>query len=166
MEKFSLRAVPIRCIMAVSTAAGAAEEQSMEQKAVQFVNTLLGKKPLRVCGETEIPDFGFAPPTLHAMGSTRVIKNNDILVTTPDYQSWGQVESTRNDEWFNLKRYRPEIAGGSAVSVKISPWHDPRIGLDNGVTIKCLTSNAYPHYAEGLEQWVLFEPPDNHGGVF
>lgn len=57
----------------------------MEQKAVQFVNSLIGKKLVHFCCEAEILDFDFSSMVLHAMGCSRIIKNNDILVTTFDY---------------------------------------------------------------------------------
>lgn len=52
------------------------------------------------------------------------------------------------------------------TSVEISPWHDLRVRLDNGVTIECLIANAYPHYEEESEQWVLFEHTKDHSGTF
>ncbi len=138
----------------------------MEQKAVQFVNALIGKKLVHLCCEAEILDFDFSSMVLHAMGCSRIIKNNDILVTTLDYQSWDLTESTHNDEWFNMERFNSEIVGGTVISVKICPWHDLRIELDNHVIIECLIANAFPHYKEEQEQWVLFEPTRDHSGTF
>ena len=120
----------------------------MDHVAVQFVNLLIGKKLVHVCCEAEILDFDFAPLVLQAMGCSRVIKNNDILVSTLDYQSWDLCEDTHNDEWFNVKKFNSEIINGTVTSVKISPWHDLRIKLDNDVIIECLIANAYPHYRE------------------
>lgn len=138
----------------------------MEQELVQFVNLLVGKKLIHFCCEAEILDFDFSPMVLHAMGCSRIIKNNDILVTTLDYQSWDLSESTHNDEWFNMERFNSEIIGGTVISVKVSPWHDLRIELDNNVVIECLIANAYPHYEKEQEQWVLFESSKNHHGTF
>lgn len=138
----------------------------MDNRAVQFVNSLMGKKLLSFCCECEILDFDFEPLVLHAMGCSRIIKNNDILVTTLDYQSWDQVESTNNDEWFNSRKFNSEITGGSVISVELSPWNDLRIKLDNGVTIECLIANAYPHFEEEMEQWVLFEHTKDYSGTF
>ena len=138
----------------------------MNGAAVQFVNLLVGKKLLHFCCEVEILDFDFAPLALHAMGCSRVIKNNDILVTTLDYQSWDLQESTHNDEWFNVEKFNSEITGGVVTSVEISPCHDLRVELDNNVVIECLIANAYPHYDEEQEQWVLFEPTKDHSGTF
>lgn len=129
----------------------------MRKEAIEFVNSLVGRKLVSLCCEAEILDFNFEPLILHGMGCSRIIKNNDILVTTLDYQSWDGVDSTHNDEWVNMERFRSEIVGGTVTSVAISPYHDLRIYLDNGVTIECLIVNAYPNYGETLEQWVLFE---------
>ena len=138
----------------------------MNHAAVQFVKSLVGRKMLHFCCEAEMLDFDFAPLALHAMGCSRVIKSNDILVTTLDYQSWDLSESTHNDEWFNAKKFYSQIAGGTVISVELSPWHDLRIELDNDVVIECLIANAYPHYGEEQEQWVLFEHTKDHGGTF
>ncbi len=138
----------------------------MDERVMEFVNSLVGRQLIYLCCEAEILDFGFGELVLHGMGCSRIIKNNDILVTTLDYQSWDQAESTHNDEWFNLKRFHDEILGGSVVSVRVSPWHDLCIRLDNGVMIECLVANAWPHYEEALEQWVLFRPVGKGRGTF
>ncbi len=138
----------------------------MDDRMIQFLNLLVGRKLEHFCCEAEILDFGFGVLVLHAMGCSRVIKDNDILVTTIDYQSWDQEESTNNDEWFNMRRFHSEIMGGSVDSVRVSPWNDLHITMDNGVMIECLVANAYPHYEEELEQWVLFEPVGDGSGAF
>ncbi|MDE7325908.1 MAG: hypothetical protein K2N63_06500 [Lachnospiraceae bacterium] len=141
-------------------------ELQIDNSAVQFVHSLAGRKLIQFCCECEILDFNFEPLILHAMGCSRIRKNDDILVTTLDYQSWDQMESTNNDEWFNMKKFNSEIVGGTVVSVEISPWNDLYIGLDNGVTIECLIANAYPHFTKEMEQWVLFEHTKDHSGTF
>ena len=138
----------------------------MDNKLIQFVNSLTGRKLVHFCCEAEILDFDFDSLVLHAMGCSRVIKNNDILVTVPDYQSWDQSEDTHNDEWYNMERFWSEIVGGTVISVELTPWNDLRVKLDNGVTIECLIANAYPHYEKEQEQWVLFEHTEDHSGTF
>ena len=64
---------------------------------------------------------------------------------------------TNNDEWFNTKRFRSELIGGRVIDVELSPVNDLKVTLDNGVTIECIIENAYPHYEDEMEQWVLFE---------
>ena len=138
----------------------------MDHAAVQFVNLLVGKKMLHFCCKAEILDFDFATLSLHAMGCSRIIKGNDILVTTLDYQWWDLSESTHNDEWFNAKKFDSQIIGGTVISAGLSPWNDLHIELDNDVVIECLIANAYPHYGEEQEQWVLFEHTKDHSGTF
>lgn len=165
-------------------------EKNLDNKAILFVKSLIGKKLVYFCCEANMFDFGFdeqavkaiesdvyvgkanidfgfnEPLVLHAMGCSRVIKNDDILVTTLDYDSWDQIESTNNDEWFNMEKFNSQIIGGTVISVEVSSWHDLHIGLDNGVTIECMIANAYPHYEEESEQWVLFDHTKKHNGTF
>lgn len=93
----------------------------MEDAAVRFIDLLKGKRLTRFCCTCEMLVFDFAPLALHAMGCSRIIKNNDILVTVPDYQSWDQVESTHNDEWFNMKKFNSEIVGGGCDFCRDQP---------------------------------------------
>ena len=95
----------------------------MDERVMAFVNSLVGRQLIYLCCEAEILDFGFGELVLHGMGCSRIIKNNDILVTTLDYQSWDQAESTHNDEWFNLKRFHDEILGGKVFSSDLI-WGD------------------------------------------
>lgn len=138
----------------------------MDKRYIEFINLLNGRRLLRFCCEAEMLDLDFGSLALHAMGCSRVIKNNDILVTVPDYQSWDGQESCNNDEWYNMRKFNSEIVGGTVVSVTVSPWNDLRVELDNGVMIECLIANAYPHYGEETEQWVLFERTEDHSGRF
>ena len=59
----------------------------MESGAMQLINALRGRKLQRFCCEAEILDFDFGTLTLHAMGCSRVIKNNDILVRSEEHTS-------------------------------------------------------------------------------
>ena len=133
-----------------------------------FVRQLIGRKVEHFCCEADILDFGFSGGfVLHAMGCSRVVQDNDILVTTIDYLSWDEKESTNNDEWYNMSRLRDRVIGGTAVSVLVSPLNDLKVRLDNGVTIECLIANAYPHFSDGeIEQWVLFEYTKVFSGRF
>ena len=132
-------------------------ENRMESNVTQFVHSLLGRKLLHLCCEAEMMDFDFAPLTLHALGCTRIIQNEEILVTTLDYQSWDGVESIHNDEWFHVNWVSSELVGRTVLSVQISPWNDLRLTLEGGTVVECLIANGSPHYGEEQEQWVLFE---------
>ena len=132
-----------------------------------FVQQLVGKQLIQFLCEADILEFIFSNDlVLHAMGFSRVISNGDILVTTMDYQSWDNLDSTHNDEWVNVDRYKEKIIGGSVLSASLNDVNDLRIVLDNNSIIECLIANSYPHYSEECEQWVLFEHTDDHSGRF
>ena len=135
------------------------------QDIQSFVHQLTGKQLIRLLCEADILEFIFSDGlVLHAMGLSRVICNRDILVTTIDYQSWDNLDSTHNDEWVNVERFRDRIIGGKVLSASINNVNDLRIALDNNSIIECFIANAYSHYSEESEQWVLFEHTDDHSG--
>ena len=130
----------------------------MDKNEKDLVDSLLGSKLEVLNCEVNMLEFCFDNSlTIHVNGFGRVIKNNDLLITTQDYQSWDGEESTHNDEWVNMTQFRSDIVGGLVEKVELSPINDLRLILDNGVTIECLIENAYPHYEDEIEQWVLFE---------
>lgn len=131
----------------------------MTEEARLFVYELIGKKLDKFMCEIEMLELDFGKKhCLHALGCTRIIKNNDILVTTIDFQSWDREDPDHNDEWYNAKRFNDQIVGGTVTGIEISPLNDLFINLDNGVRIECYVANAYPHYEDECEHWVLFEP--------
>ena len=105
----------------------------------------------------EMMVFNFEQYSLHSQCLTRIIKNNDILVTTLDYQSWDGEVSENNDERFNLAKYKSEIDGGKVINVKLSPLKDLTITLDNDITIEIFIQNSYSHYDAAHEQYRFFE---------
>ena len=132
-----------------------------------FLHQLNGKRLVSFGCNADILEFGFeGDMVLHAMGFSRVILGNDILVTTQDYQSWDVLDSTHNDEWLNAATFREKIVGGLVVSASINEVRDLKIMIDNGTMIECMVANAYPHYSDESEQWVLFERTDDHSGQF
>ncbi len=134
-------------------------------KIDSFIQLLVGRKLEYVCCECEILDCGFSGDLiLHAMGCTRVIKDDDILITTTDYQNWDGKESTNNDEWYNVDKFKDKIVGGRVLSVNKNKLNDLFVELDNGVRIECLVANAYPHFDGDSEQWVLFEHTGKRDG--
>lgn len=99
---------------------------------------------------------------IHAQCFTRIIKNDDILVTTFDWQSWDGEHEENNDYLYNLKKFKPDIEGGIVLSVEVNSLFDVIITLDNGVTIQIFIDRSYPHYNEGWEQYRFFETsPDD-----
>ena len=129
-----------------------------ELKAV--ITKIIGLRLTHISFACEMMSLGFEQYSIHAQCLTRIIKNNDILVTTLDYQSWDGEHEENNDEWYNLDKYRTEIEGGKVLSVEVNPLYDLTITLDNGVTIQILIQNSYAHYDEECEQYRFFEVVD------
>ena len=132
-----------------------------------FLYQLNGRRLVSFRCEADILEFIFEGNfVLHAMGFSRVINGNDILVTTHDYQSWDELDSTHNDEWVNAAAFREKIVGGLVLSVLINEVHDLKITLDNGIVVECMVANSYPHHSDEKEQWLLFEHTRDHSGKF
>ncbi len=132
-----------------------------------FLYQLNGRRLVSFGCEADILEFIFEGNfVLHAMGFSRVINGNDILVTTHDYQSWDELDSTHNDEWVNAAAFREKIVGGLVLSVLINEVHDLKITLDNGIVVECMVANSYPHHSDEKEQWLLFEHTRDHSGKF
>ena len=124
------------------------------------LQAIVGKQLVSINLACEMMMFSFGEYELHAQCFTRIIRNNDILVTTLDYQSWDGEISTNNDEWFFLEQFKPQITGG-IVSVDINPRYDVTIKLDSGIIIELYVKNGYQHFEEEHEQWVFFKRNDN-----
>ena len=105
--------------------------------------------------------LNFVNYKIHFQSFTRVIKNNDILLTTLDYQSWDKKEDKNNDEWYFLEKYKKEILNGIVIDVSLTKTNDLTIVFDNGITIETYISNGYSHYEEEQEQWRLILKLDN-----
>lgn len=101
--------------------------------------------------------FYFGNYALHAQCLTRIIKSDDILLTTRDYQSWDEKHEENHDEIYNLKKYSSVIKGGKVTSVNITPCLDLTITLDNDITIQVIIENGYFHFGEENEQYRFFE---------
>ncbi len=121
------------------------------------LNVIMGKKLEKLGLACEMMTFVFEEYALHAQCLTRIIKDQEILVTTGDYQNWDGQCSKNNDEWYFVEKYREDIVGGKVLSVEVSRIHDVRIELDNGVMIEALVSNGFSHFGEEREQWRFFE---------
>ena len=124
------------------------------------LQAIVGKQLVSINLACEMMMFSFGEYELHAQCFTRIIRNNDILVTTLDYQSWDGEISTHNDGWFFLEQFKPQITG-SIVSVDINPRYDVTIKLDSGIIIELYIKNGYQHFEEEHEQWVFFKRNDN-----
>lgn len=122
-----------------------------------FIQEIVGNKLLKLYNACEMMIFDFGDYQLHTSCLTRVSKENDILVTTLDYQNWDGETDTNNDEWFFVKKFQHEIVGGTVLSVELSSMKDLKIMLDNDITIELYISNGYNHYDDEVEQWRLIK---------
>lgn len=121
------------------------------------IENIVGLKLDSVNPACEMLMFNFGRYAIHSQCLTRIIRRDDILVTTIDYQSWDGETDTNNDEWFNLDKYKSVIVNGKVISVQILPWYDLIIRLDNDVVIQLLIENSYAHYDDEREQYRFFE---------
>ena len=121
------------------------------------LDVLRGRRLSKLNLACEMMMFEFEGYALHTQSLTRIIKDNDILVTTGDYQNWDGECEENNDEWYFVGKYRDAILDGRVCSVEVNRVNDLRIELDNGILIEVLISNGYSHFDEEKEQWRFFE---------
>ena len=126
----------------------------------EHINVIVGKKLSELNLACEMMMFGFEEYRLHAQCLTRIICEDDILVTTMDYQNWDGEVDTNNDEWYFVEQYKDKITGGTVISVRVSSLYDVTIALDNGITIEFINQNGYHHFNEEPEQWRFFNLED------
>ena len=127
----------------------------------KYLQVIVGKKLEKLNLACEMMMFSFAEFELHSQCLTRIICENDILVTTFDYQSWdGDVEEN-NDEWYFVEQNRAKIVGGTVISVNVNALHDVTICLDNSISIELFVKNGYHHFDNEQEQWVFFKRNDH-----
>ena len=122
---------------------------------------IVGKQLTELHLACEMMMFSFEEYKLHTQCLTRIICENDILVTTLDYQNWDGETDTNNDEWYFVEEYRDKIIGGIVTSVKISSLYDVSIILNNGIKLELINKNGYNHFDDECEQWRLFKNGDH-----
>ena len=127
----------------------------------KLIRKIVGLKLDAVGYACEMLMFHFEQYALHVQCLMRIVKDDDILLTTLDYQSWDGEHEENNDEYYNLAKYKTEIEGGKVLSVEVNSLCDVFITLDNGVRIQILIENGYAHYDEENEQYRFFEASDN-----
>ena len=125
------------------------------------MQNIVGLKLNAIRYACEMLMFDFERYTIHSQCLTRIIKDDDILLTTLDYQSWDGEHEENNDEYYNLAKYRSEIEGGKVLSVEVNPLCDVIIALDNEITIQILIQRSYSHYVEENEQYRFFKVSDD-----
>ncbi len=130
-------------------------------KLEKLIKNIVGLKLNAIRCTCEMLMFDFGQYSLHAQCLTRIIKDDDILLTTFDYQSWDGKNEKNNDEYYNLTKYKSEIESGKVLAVEMNPLCDVIITLDNGVIIQIFIQNSYAHYDKESEQYRFFETADN-----
>ena len=126
----------------------------------EHLQIILGKQLDALNMACEMMMFSFEEFALHAQCLTRIVYDEDILVTTLDYQSW-DGEEENNDEWYFVEQNRAKIVGGTVTSVSVNALHDVAIILDNGIRIELFIKNGYHHFEDEQEQWVFFKHHDH-----
>ena len=132
-----------------------------QAKLNEHLQVIVGKQLVALNMACEMMMFSFEKYELHTQCLTRIICDNDILVTTLDYQSWDGETEKNNDEWYFVEQNRGKIVGGTVTSVKVNALHDVTIVLDNGISIELFVKNGYHHYDDEQEQWVFFKHHDH-----
>ena len=127
----------------------------MVEKLHNYLDQLVGikLKDIKLACQMIILDFGNIG--IHCQQFTRVSKNDDILFTTLDYQSWDEKVDTNNDEKYFFDKYRDEIIGGGVARIIYNKFNDVTIIFDNGVVIEIFVSNGYNHFVDEIENWRL-----------
>ena len=127
----------------------------MVGKLHNCIDQLVGKKIEDIKLACQMIILNFDKVGIHFQQFTRVSKNDDILFTTLDYQSWDEKVDTNNDEKYFFDKYRSEIINGVVIKVIYNKFNDLTLIFDNGVIIETFVSNGYNHFVEEIEQWRL-----------
>ena len=128
---------------------------------LSHLQVIVGKRLTGLHLACEMMMFSFETFELHTQCLTRIIREDDILVTTLDYQNWDGKDSDNNDERYFADRYTESILDGIVTSVNVSLLYDVTVLLDNGIRIELINKNGYHHFDEECEQWRFFKVDDN-----
>ena len=127
----------------------------------EHLQVIVGKQLDALNMACEMMMFSFEKYKIHAQCLTRIICENDILVTTSDHQSWDGETEENNDEWYFVEQNRTKIVGGTVTSVSVNALHDVAIILSNGIKIELFIKNGHNHFEDEQEQWVFFKHHDH-----
>lgn len=108
----------------------------------------------------EMMMFLFDNIAVHSQCFTRIMRKEQILLTTLDYQNRDETDDKNNDEWYNLSLHKNLIINNRVSRTQLTDSNDLFIWLENDIQIQMLISNGSPHYVEDSEQWRIF-PIDN-----
>ena len=130
-------------------------EVLMFQKAKEYLDQLIGKTLQNITLACEMIVLDFGNFGVHAQGFVRILEENDILLTTLDYQNWDGVTDTNNDEWYNLAQFKSKIVNNKVLRIEMTERNDLFIELENNIMIQSFNSNGPSHYneIEEQEQW-------------
>ena len=132
-----------------------------QDKLNEHLQAIVGKQLDALNMACEMMMFSFEKYKIHAQCLTRIICENDILVTTSDYQSWDGETEENNDEWYFVEQNRTKIVGGTVTSVSVNALHDVAIILSNGIKIELFIKNGHNYFEDEQEQWVFFKHHDH-----
>jgi len=103
---------------------------------------------------------------MHIQAFTRIIHNNQIIVTSNDYFEYEKDDEsgTRNDLWINMIKASEVINESKVIDVNSNDFGDFRIILDNKAIIEVMISNSMPNFDDEIEQYRFFQENsnDNH----
>ena len=129
----------------------------LKNKLKESVEKLVGKTLSDLNLACEMIMLDFEGCHIHSQCFTRIIYNNDIILTTLDYQNWDGINNQNNDEWYNLSKHKNLIVNNKVKKSKLTPTNDLLIELENNVQIQLYVSNGLTHFEEEQEQWRYFK---------
>lgn len=104
----------------------------------EYLQVLVGERLEKLNLVCEMMAFTFENYSLHSTCLTRIIQENDILVTTADYQNWDEKVDAHNDEWFFVDKYKDKIIGGMVTSVRSLLYTTLKLFWITGLGLSCL----------------------------
>ena len=125
----------------------------MRKKLNGLLDTFIGKELLDINLVCEMMCFNFGEMSFHAQGFTRVLQNDEVLVTTLDYQHWDEVDDKNNDEWLNMNQCKNVIINNKIERIDLLSNNDVFIYLENGICIQSFNCNGPLHFSDYNEQW-------------
>ena len=126
------------------------------QKIKDYLKELDGRNLDDLNLACEMMMFCFGDISIHSQCFTRIIRNEQILLTTSDYQNWDGENEKHNDMWYNLARHIDLIINKKVIETQLTDTNDLLIWLENDVCIQMFISHSCPHYGDDREQWRIF----------
>ncbi len=131
------------------------------QKIKDYLKELDGRTLDDLNLACEMMMFCFGDICIHSQCFTRIIRKEQILLTTLDFQNWDGENDKHNDEWYNLSLNKDLIINNKVIKTQLSDTNDLFIWLENGICVQIFISNSCPHYVIDREQWRIFK----RGGI-